>query len=468
MRVINPRQFKPANARRRLPKWARIALIASGAVLSVCVLINLVMLAMYRNKVLPNYSIGTVSIGSIPFDALDDRISATQLLPSKITLTKDDVTKQVAPQSLGVSVDWPATQAHIKESKTLFPALSLVFKRSVPLELKIDTTRFTAASKDIENTFTKAPLPERIAFQNDNFAIVAPVPGYAPKVEVLRQDILSTLEHGHTALTVPTTITNATEPLGKLGGELSTLQKQLDAKISLVSGGTTKQLSRADIAGFYESSGQTLKLSDAKMAAVIATVAKGLGVTAVNQDEAVQASHYAINKKQTVTFQLVGQGKTVHRYCTAVKGVSTNNLSEFRQKIAAVYGDPRGWNKGGQLALVYAASDCDYTVWLTAPAFMTSFSADICDGYYSCRVGNNVVINYDRWMGATDPWNASGGSLEDYRVMVINHETGHWFGFAHRNCTGPGQPAPVMQQQSIDLQGCTFNPWPTAAELAAL
>jgi hypothetical protein len=142
-------------------------------------------------------------------------------------------------------------------------------------------------------------------------------------------------------------------------------------------------------------------------------------------------------------------------------------LLELQQKLAAVYGDPRGWNKGGAITFVYAASNCDFTVWLSAAANMTSFGS-ICDNYYSCTVKPNVIINYDRWMGATDPWNAAGGNLEDYRVMVINHESGHWLGYGHRSCPGAGQLAPVMQQQSIDLQGCKFNPWPTAAELAVL
>jgi len=52
--------------------------------------------------------------------------------------------------------------------------------------------------------------------------------------------------------------------------------------------------------------------------------------------------------------------------------------------------------------------------------------------------------------------------------MLINHEVGHWFGFEHKDCEGPGQPAPVMRQQSIDLQGCTFNPWPTNEERVEL
>lgn len=79
-----------------------------------------------------------------------------------------------------------------------------------------------------------------------------------------------------------------------------------------------------------------------------------------------------------------------------------------------------------------------------------------------------MIINEDRWLGATPAWNDAGGSLRDYRHMVINHETGHWLGFSHSYCGGPGQLAPVMQQQSISLQGCKFNPWPLTSEIADL
>jgi hypothetical protein len=99
---------------------------------------------------------------------------------------------------------------------------------------------------------------------------------------------------------------------------------------------------------------------------------------------------------------------------------------------------------------------------------MSSFG-DICDSLWSCTVHPNVIINYDRWRYASDAWNVAynseaGNRLDDYRSMVINHETGHWFGFNHVFCSASGQMAPVMQQQSIDLRGCAFNPWPLATE----
>lgn len=80
-------------------------------------------------------------------------------------------------------------------------------------------------------------------------------------------------------------------------------------------------------------------------------------------------------------------------------------------------------------------------------------------------MGDTVIINDDRWAGASDAWNSSGGSLRDYRHMVVNHEVGHWLGHGHSNCSKSGAKAPVMQQQSINLQGCVFNPWPLSEEL---
>ncbi|MDB5164543.1 MAG: rane protein [Candidatus Saccharibacteria bacterium] len=150
-------------------------------------------------------------------------------------------------------------------------------------------------------------------------------------------------------------------------------------------------------------------------------------------------------------------------YCTATRGVDASYLPELETKLASTYGDSRGWNLGGQVSFVKASGSCDFTVWLTAADQMPSFGA-ICDSTWSCTVTPNVVLNFDRWQGASSAWTGGGGGLDDYRSMVINHETGHWLGFYHKYCSGAGQPAPVMQQQSIDLQGCTPNSWPLSAE----
>jgi len=107
----------------------------------------------------------------------------------------------------------------------------------------------------------------------------------------------------------------------------------------------------------------------------------------------------------------------------------------------------------------------DFTLVLAASDMMTSFSMLGCHPDWSCNVGRNVIVNQDRWLGATTPWNAAGGTLRDYRHMVVNHEVGHNLGREHEDCSSAGNLAAVMQQQSYDLQGCRFNPWPLPSEV---
>lgn len=150
-------------------------------------------------------------------------------------------------------------------------------------------------------------------------------------------------------------------------------------------------------------------------------------------------------------------------YSVTTKGIITASLAEFKQQANATLNDGRGWARLG-VAFQEVADGGSFTLVLSEASQLPSFSSG-CSADYSCRAGRYVVINQDRWMGATPSWNNGGGSLRDYRHMVVNHETGHWLGHDHEYCGGPGQSAPVMQQQSIDLQGCSFNPWPLASEI---
>jgi hypothetical protein len=173
-------------------------------------------------------------------------------------------------------------------------------------------------------------------------------------------------------------------------------------------------------------------------------------------------------KDQNAAEQAAAQAKKVATsqvvtYEVTTKGAITANVAEFRAQANATLNDGRGWSRLG-VTFQEVQSGGAFTLVLSEASQMTSFSSG-CGVDYSCRAGRYVIINQDRWQGATPSWNNAGGSLRDYRHMVVNHETGHWLGHGHANCSGTGQPAQVMQQQSIDLQGCAFNAWPTAGEL---
>ncbi len=154
---------------------------------------------------------------------------------------------------------------------------------------------------------------------------------------------------------------------------------------------------------------------------------------------------------------------TLVTYSVTTRGAITANLAEFKSQANATLNDAKGWSRMG-VAFQEVASGGSFTLVLSEASQLPTFSPG-CSAEYSCNAGRYVIINQDRWQGATASWNQAGGSLRDYRHMVVNHETGHWLGHGHENCGGSGQPAPVMQQQSIGLQGCTFNPWPLVSEL---
>ncbi len=151
-------------------------------------------------------------------------------------------------------------------------------------------------------------------------------------------------------------------------------------------------------------------------------------------------------------------------YSISTRGAITADMDEFRSIVAATYADSRGWTRLG-VSFQQVDSGGQFTVFLSEASQMTSFSASGCDTTYSCNVGRAVVINQDRWLGGSPAWNDAGGDLASYRNMVINHETGHWLGHGHRQCGGAGQQAPVMQQQSLSMQGCEPNAWPLSAEM---
>ncbi len=83
---------------------------------------------------------------------------------------------------------------------------------------------------------------------------------------------------------------------------------------------------------------------------------------------------------------------------------------------------------------------------------------------YSCRIGDKVVVNLRRWRRGVPHW---PDSLQNYRRMLVNHDMGHRIGHRDRDCPERGTKAPVMQQQSISLQGCRANWWPRSSELRA-
>ena len=138
---------------------------------------------------------------------------------------------------------------------------------------------------------------------------------------------------------------------------------------------------------------------------------------------------------------------------------------DFTELVEATLSDPRGWSRAG----------FRFVRRLDAPFLIVLAEGHDVDrlclpydtyGEYSCQNGPVVALNAERWRAATPEWT---GDLAGYRQMLINHEIGHLLGQRHpsRDCPRPGQLAPVMAQQSTELNGCLPNPWPLEGEIEA-
>lgn len=156
---------------------------------------------------------------------------------------------------------------------------------------------------------------------------------------------------------------------------------------------------------------------------------------------------------------VVGTG-TPFTYTVEVEDGVPIDPGVFADQVEDILSDPRGWTADGRVALQRVGPDQapTFRVRLATPRTTDVRCAPLpTNGLFSCRNGEDVMINLLRWVEGAEP---SGLSLVDYRRYLISHEVGHALGHEHVGCPGAGQPAPVMLQQTKGLQGCDPNPWP--------
>jgi len=149
-------------------------------------------------------------------------------------------------------------------------------------------------------------------------------------------------------------------------------------------------------------------------------------------------------------------------YEVRIRGSVEADVGVFRNHVRTTLRDPAGWSMSGDLLFLPVAEGGDLILWLADASTLPGFSPG-CSVQWSCRAGRDVVINEDRWTTGAPGW---AGDLDSYRHYVVNHEVGHWLGLGHRDCATPGEPAPVMMQQSKSPSPCQNRVWPAADELA--
>lgn len=151
--------------------------------------------------------------------------------------------------------------------------------------------------------------------------------------------------------------------------------------------------------------------------------------------------------------------EAAHSYALRVENGIDIDAAEAAAEVAAVLADPRGWQTtdGVFFQQVDDPEQADFTISIASPPTVDELCAPArTGGVWSCRIGPDVALNSDRWQYLTPTYDDPA----EYRAYLVNHEVGHYLGHQHVSCGGEGLAAPVMLQQSIDLEGCRPNAWP--------
>jgi hypothetical protein len=448
----------------RLVFWSKYTVRTLAVIIGIFVVTNVALFAVYHAKTYPGTTVGGQKFGSIAENAIDKELSRKKLLPQSIQLKFGADSVQATASDLGLRTDTNALKPQIMQRHWL-PVINMLQPPVVPLVVSANETvlqkKLAELTKPLEQTSTDA----HIAIENGLFTLVSAKDGRQLDAKASQRAIIREVAKGKRTIGLLVVAQKPAVNDQQLQPAVDKLRAEQQTAIAFTFTGKTAKPSPADIASWYVQQDGSYVISDAAISAFVRKAGASFDITVANVDAAVKAAREGVQKQQPVTFALNAAPKATKTftYCIQAKNVDASNIPAFRSKLAGTYADGRGWSVHGKIAFQEVNSGCDFRVWLSASDQMPSFGA-ICDSIWSCTVKPNVIINFDRWRNASDAWNAAGGSLDDYRSMVINHETGHLLGFGHKHCGGAGQAAPVMQQQSIDLQGCSFNPWPLASE----
>lgn len=159
------------------------------------------------------------------------------------------------------------------------------------------------------------------------------------------------------------------------------------------------------------------------------------------------------------------QGRAV-RISIETEGGLPVDAKEFASAVATTLSDARGWQGIDKVRFVAVSpaaltkgAKVDVHIALASPETTDRLCAPLrTRGQVSCHSGGRAVINLRRWQLGAE---AYGADLAGYRTYVVNHEVGHGLGHGHAYCTGKGEVAPVMMQQTYGLKGCSAWPWPS-------
>lgn len=152
-------------------------------------------------------------------------------------------------------------------------------------------------------------------------------------------------------------------------------------------------------------------------------------------------------------------------YRLNVEGGMHADTAALARTLGAALLDRRGWQGVDGVKFVQVTPNqlakgkkAQMTISVASPHQVDKLCAPLpTHGGTSCATGQHVILNYKLWARGVVYFK---GKLGTYRDYMVNHEVGHALGHGHQLCPRHGAYAPVMEQQTLGLQGCKPWAWP--------
>lgn len=155
---------------------------------------------------------------------------------------------------------------------------------------------------------------------------------------------------------------------------------------------------------------------------------------------------------------MVGESGPIRTYMVGVEEGIDLDPNAIAAIVDGILGDERSWTSVLEVRVQRVSASPNVRIVIATPATVDRLCAPLpTRGEVSCFQNGRAVLNLKRWTQGAATW---GSDVSGYRGYLVNHEFGHFLGRRHVSCTGAGNPAPVMVQQTISLGGCTTNAWP--------
>lgn len=453
-----------------------------------------------------NTTYSDVSVENLSIDetyaALSQHLGSTP-----VAIQVGDTTLQTTAENLGVAIDLSALEAQINEQRLRYSLFPFVYKKEFMLPLETNQDRLVTTARSVElPADKKAPVDASVDYVNKSVTILPETAGSGLDTSILSAELQKQLREGKKEITLIMALTTVQPRVTKqaLSQRMNDITTILSKTYTITDGANSYAFPTTAIAkSLYIDENNQLKPNYSATADMVSTAIQKFTVQPVKE-----LSYSYSSGKQPTIFQKGVIGKSVTNEAELITQLqnnvqsandmsmtvimadvpyasrsfsiddtknkvysysienwgTTSSLAYFREKAAETLLSEKGWSRAG-ISFVEVTDQSDFTLVLSEGAEMSRRYSPACDDYYSCRVGSYVIINDSRWQNATPVWPKD---IAAYQNLVINHETGHWLGLGHYYCTEPGAPAPVMQQQSIDIRNCTYNEWPLEYEIQKL